>query len=98
MAVFFFVLGILSFISWAFTGLAATTIFQQIVGGISLVICSIFFIGAGIVNSLDKIHAVLKTKTDNDPLRVFSDSYKCKYCKEVIRKDDKICPYCKEPL
>ncbi len=53
MAILLFVLCIISFLSGYFSSVAATTIFQQIVGAISFISAAILLIGAAIVNSLD---------------------------------------------
>jgi len=59
MAIVLFVLSGLSFMVWLVTSTTAETIFQQIVGAISLVTSAILFTGAAIVNAVNK----LKNKT-----------------------------------
>ncbi len=55
MAIFLFLLCALSFFSGVMATITATTIFQQIIGAISLLSAAILLIGASAVNAIDKL-------------------------------------------
>lgn len=60
MRIVLFVLAALSFISGIITSLDARTVFQQIIGGISLIISAILFSGAGIVDAINQLEKKIK--------------------------------------
>lgn len=55
MRIVLFVLAAITFLSGAFTTMSATTVFQQIDGGISFIISAILLSGAGIIDAVNQV-------------------------------------------
>jgi len=62
MRLILFILAAVSFVSGIAASADASTVFQQIVGGISLVISAILFSGAGIVDAINQVEKKLEKK------------------------------------
>lgn len=100
MAIFMFVISILVFIVAALASLFAKTSINEIYGAVLGVVSAVFFIGAAVVQALNRNHdeSLKRLALNYLPPELGTKTKACNWCDAEISATASVCPKCGKVL